>query len=407
MAPYQKKMAIKLLDHQLDAVKRLKTGSILVGGVGSGKSLTALAYFYNQVCLGNSESGDPPIKKINLYIITTAKKRDSLDWESEAANYQFSPNVDSSILGIQLVIDSWNNIKKYTTILEPAFFIFDEQRIIGSGTWVRSFLKITKVHPWILLSATPGDNWLDYIPVFLANGFYKNRSEFLRRHVVFNNYVKYPKIDRFLETGLLERLKQELLVPMEFERKTVSIKIFCKAKYDSISYDKVWKNRWNIFGSRPIKESGELFHLIRRVVNSNPSRIEIVRKLLSENSRLIIFYNFNYELAELVKLSELLPIAQYNGHIHEPLPTGDRWAYLVQYTAGAEGWNCIETNAMCFYSLTYSYRALVQAEGRINRLNTKFKELYYYYIVSESPIDLAIMEAISNKKNFNEKSFLN
>jgi hypothetical protein len=399
-------MKINLFEHQKIAVDQLKTGSILCGGVGSGKSLTSLVYFFTKECGGKI---DPDITNMknpkDLYIITTAAKRDTLDWERECSLFPLSRERLASINNIQVTVDSWNNIKKYVKV-QDAFFIFDEQRLVGSGAWVKSFLKITKFNNWILLSATPGDTWSDYIPVFIANGFYKNRSEFLRTHVVYNNFTKFPKIDHYIEQGKLHKLKTQILVTMNYDKPTLS---HYENRYADFDKDKMLSvtKRWNPFEDKPIKDISDFCYTMRRVVNSDIRRLDIVIDLFQKHQRIIVFYNFNYELYILRTLKEILgtDLAEYNGHKHEEIPKSNKWIYLVQYTSGAEGWNCIETNAMIFYSQNYSYRIMTQAAGRIDRLNTPFHNLYYYTILSKSSIDLGIARALKLKKDFNEKTF--
>ena len=405
-------MAINLYEHQRDAVENLKNGSILVGGVGSGKSITALAYYYIKECEGkiktNGESGYSPMKKPkDLYIITTARKRDTLEWEKECAPFLLSTKKDKSINGVGVVIDSWNNISKYANV-KNVFFIFDEQRVIGNGTWVKSFLKIAKNNGWILLSATPGDTWMDYIPVFIANGWYKNRTEFIRRHVVYSNFTKYPKIERFIEVPRLARLREAVIVNMHYNKRTIARDKNIQVGFDREVFNTVMIKRWNIYEQRPIKDVSELCYLMRRVVNSDPRRIDTVEQLLEKHPRIIVFYNFNYERDLLLQLGEKIkiPTAQWNGHKHEEIPKTEKWLYIVQYAAGAEGWNCIETDTIVFYSQNYSYKATIQAAGRIDRLNTPYTNLYYYYLRSNSIIDLAIQKAFNNKKDFNEHRFM-
>lgn len=392
---------IKAYPHQREAIKKLRTGSILRGGVGSGKTLTALLYFLERVLIADIVDGEYKIRKtMPLYIITTARKRDSLDWEKELSKISITKNSNK----IEMVVDSWNNIKKYVDI-ENAFFIFDEQRVLGYGVWVKSFLKITKNCDWILLSATPGDRWNDYIPVFIANGFYRNKTDFSREHIVYSPYSKFPKIQKYVGVGRLKRLKESITVDMLFERKTIHHDEVIFSEYDREKFKTVFKNRWNVFDNKPIKENGKLYYLMRRVVNSDPSRLDIILQLYHKHKKIIVFYNFNYELEILrsLKSSYGLTFAEYNGHKHEPVPKGESWVYAVQYTSGSEAWNCIETNTLIFYSLNYSYMKTVQSKGRIDRINTPYTNLYYYTIRSRSYIDAAIAKALKEKRNFNEK----
>ena len=387
----------------------MKNGCILCGGVGSGKSRTALSYYY---LLNGGELGtdcyitmDNPPK--DLYIITTARKRDTLEWEGEFSPFLLSVHSDVNFYSNKVIVDSWNNIKKYTDV-KNSFFIFDEQRVVGKGTWVKSFLKITKSNQWILLSATPGDTWLDYIPVFLANGFYKNRTEFMQEHVVFKRFSKFPQVDRYLNTGRLIRLRNSILVNMEFRRHTVPHHEDIYVPYDHIKYKEITKNRWDIWNDKPIENASEFCYALRKVVNSDPCRYEFVTSLVERHPRVIIFYNFDYELEILKELDygEEVEIAEWNGHKHQPIPDCDKWVYLVQYNAGAEGWNCIKTDTIIFYSQNYSYKVMIQASGRIDRLNTPYTDLYFYHLKSRSGIDLAISKALKAKKKFNETGFM-
>jgi len=376
-------MLIELKPHQKKAVRELSNGKILYGSVGSGKTLTSLAYYLEK------ESD----KK--LLIITTAKKRDSKDWIKEAA-----------LLGItELTVDSWQNIHKYEDVTN-SLLIADEQRLVGSGKWTKSFIKIAKKNHWILLSGTPGDTWLDYIPVFVANGFYKNRTEFKREHVVYSHYTKFPKVERYISTGKLIRLRNQILVEMPYVKHTTRKVEHIEVDHDDEKMEKATKHRWHIWEDRPIRDVAELFHVMRKIVNTDESRLNALRVLLKEHPKIIVFYNFDYELEILRTLSDEFVVAEWNGHKHEPIPDTDSWVYLVQYMAGSEGWNCTDTNVMVFYSLTYSYKMFHQAHGRIDRLNTSFYELKYYIFLSKSIIDNAIWRSLKQKKNFNESNFM-
>lgn len=402
---------MKLRDYQIDAVKNMKNGCILNGGVGSGKSLTSLSYYY----LKNSGDekflkggkyvpmSDPPK---DLYIITTARKRDTLEWEGELAPFLLSVHDDKNIYSNKVVIDSWNNIQKYKDV-KNSFFIFDEQRVVGSGAWVKAFLKIAKFNEWILLSATPGDTWMDYIPVFLANGFYKNKTEFIREHVVYSRFCKFPKVDRYINTGRLLRFRREILIDMDFKRETVQHHEDIYAKYDVKMYKDIIKRRWDIWKDEPITNASGLCYALRKVVNTHQSRLDALLDIFSRHNKIIVFYNFDYELEILkdIYYGRDVKVAEWNGHKHETIPKSKKWVYLVQYTAGAEGWNCIETDTIVFFSQNYSYKIMHQSAGRIDRLNTPYKDLYFYHLKTHSGIDLAISRAIKSKKKFNERAF--
>lgn len=383
---------LDLMPHQEKACRELSNGKILWGGVGAGKTATVLAYY-----LDNESPKD-------IVVITTAKKRDSLDWEGEAAKFGIS--VDPEVtLGGAILVDSWNNIKKYEDF-SHYFFVFDEQRLVGTGAWVKSFLKIVKNNNWILLSATPGDSWLDYAPVFIANGFYRNITDFKTQHVLYEPFSKYPKVRGYLNEQRLEMLRNDVLVEMPYERHTTRMLNYIEVDYDPAVFDVVYKERWNVYDACPVKDVAELFRIMRRVVNSDPSRLEMVLKLLTCHPKLIIFYTFNYELEILRTLANNITVGEWNGHRKDPIPDTDNWVYLVQYTSGAEGWNCTSTDAMVMYSMTYSYKNFEQAQGRIDRLNTPYDTLYYYILTSNSVIDRAIKHSLSEKKSFNERKFV-
>ena len=399
-----------LYDYQLEAVKNMRNGCILNGGVGSGKSRTGLYYYFSEQGGSYIPEFIPAKNPRDLYIITTAMKRDSKEWIGELANFSMSPNPECNYYNNKIVIDSWNNIKKYADVV-GAFFIFDEDRITGKGAWVKTFLNIARKNRWIVLSATPGDNWEQYIPIFVANGFYKNRSEFCREHIVYSRYcTKFPKIEKFIGTGTLIRHRNEILVDMDFNRPTEHHHIDVHCEYDIPKYKNLMKTRWDPYKDEPITQASSLCYALRRIVNEDESRQTALLDIVADNERTIVFYSYDYELDILRNLGymndgDAVEVAEWNGHKHQPIPNKKKWVYLVQYTSGCEGWNCIATNTMVFYSQQYSYKVLNQACGRIDRLNTKYVDLYYYHLKSTAPIDWAISKAISEKKTFNENKY--
>lgn len=397
-----------LYPHQLQAIDRMFTGCILNGGVGSGKSRTGLFYYFKENG-GWIENGEyTPMKNPqDLYIITTAMKRDKLEWEGELANFLISKNPGEGYYDNKVAIDSWNNIKKYIDV-KDAFFILDEDRVCGSGAWVKAFYKIAKSNDWIILSATSGDTWVDYVPVFVANGFYKNKTEFLRNHVQYARYSKYPKIERYYDTGRLIRLRNKILIDMDFTRSTIPHHENVYVQYDISKYKDATRNRWDPYKNEPIQQASGLCYVLRRIVNSDESRQVELLQLAEKHPRMIIFYNFDYELDILKGLyyGDNVAVAEWNGHAHQPIPDSEKWVYLVQYTAGCEGWNSIKTDTIVFYSQNYSYKVMTQASGRIDRLNTPYRDLYYYHFKSRSGIDLAISKALNEKRQFNESRWV-
>lgn len=403
-------MAVELLDFQIEALGKMKNGSVLCADTGLGKSITGLAYYFTKNG-GKVVGGFKPMPKDcqDLYIITTAKKRDELEWEKELTRFLlYCDENGKRYYNNTVKIDSWNNIGKYDGV-KGAFFIFDEQRVKGGGKWSKTFVKITKSNEWILLTATPGDKWENYFPIFQAHGFYKNKTDFNRQHVVFNPYItKYPQVMGYKDEAKLRALERKVLVIMKGKRKTTKHHHKVEVDYDRSKYREITKTRWNPYKDKPIENASELCYLWRKVVNSDPGRVEMVKKLAVISKKSIIFYNFDYEL-ELMKeaLSDTdLTVAEWNGHKHQSVPKTSKWVYLVQYNAGSEGWNCVTTNVLIFYSQSYSYTMMIQAEGRIDRMNTPYSDLHYYVIKSKAPIDLAISRALDNKEEFNEGKFL-
>ena len=359
--------------------------------MGSGKSITSIVYY-----LENH-------KPAPLFIITTAKKRDSLEWEQELAKFAISKHEPCQIA---VTIDSWNNIKKYVDVV-GGFFIFDEQHLVGSGQWVRSFYKIAKNNTWILLTATPADTWSDYVPVFKANGFIKNKTDFERKYCVFNRFTKYPQIERYIGTKRLERFRDQILVDLVVQRGTIRHTSYVPCEYDKFEVKLLNVSRWNNLEDKPIEQASEYFSILRRIIYLDPSRIDALYSILEHHPKSIIFYNYDFELDALRRSLAVLKgtVAEYNGHKHEPIPNTDSWYYLVQYNSGSEGWNCTETDTVVFFSQSYSYRQTEQAMGRIDRVNTPYKDLWYYFIRSNAKYELAVSRALKNKKKFNETSW--
>lgn len=406
----------KLDRHQQEAVNQLRNGNILCGEVGSGKSRTGLAYYFCKVGRGmidgkkKGQESDyvPMLCPMDLYIITTAKKRDKGEWEDELIPFLLSTDPAKNLYGdrAKVTVDSWNNIQKYVDV-SGAFFLFDEQRVVGYGAWSKAFLKIAKNNYWIFLTATPGDCWMDYLSIFIANGFFRNKSDFVRRHVIYDRYSKFPKVDKYVDDHVLKKMRDSILVNIDYVKPTERHYIVTLVDYDRENYKKLMRDRWNVYEKKPVENISELCFLLRKTVNADPSRAEACVKIAEKHPKMVVFYNFNYELEILRNLNwpEGTVIKEWNGFKHEELPDSERWVYLVNYMGGSEGWNCRQTDTMLFYSPNYSYKTTEQAMGRIDRRDTPFRDLYYYSFKTYAPIDIAIARALKRKKNFNENAF--
>lgn len=375
---------ISMYEYQLEAIDKLQSGMILWGNVGSGKSRTSL-YFY---CKNYSNK--------KLLIITTAQKRNNGEWLEEC-----------KVFGLKPIIDSWNNIRKYEKY-ENCFIIFDEDHLTGYGAWSKTFIKMAKCNDWLVLTGTPGDNYSEFMTVFIAKGWYKNKRDFEENHVIYSRYSKYPKVDRYINKGLLEKHRRDILVKMFVEKHPRVHKEIVITQYDISKYKKAYKEKRDE-NNKPFKNATAFCLYLRKICNEDESKIVKVRELLLKHNKVIIFYNYIYEkeiLLKLLKTMKTFNVGEYNGQHHDDIPIGERWAYLCQYTAASEGWNCLLCDTMIFFSMSYSYKAMEQAAGRINRVNTPYKDLYYYYLRTASSIDLSINRALSTKRNFNESTFI-
>lgn len=376
---------IVLDEKQEKALAELKpSGSILVGATGSGKSIVGLEWYRRKR------------STLPLLVITTAKKKDSNEWIEEAAKLD--------IHNIEVV--SWNTIQKYVSINNHVV-IFDEHRAIGYGEWAKSFIAIAKNNDWIILTATPGDDWMDFAAVFIAEGFYRNRTAFLNAHVEWNPWVRYPKVLKWHNVWQLIEYRNLITTTLDYQRSALLHTFNIVTEYDKEAYTRALKTRWNPFNDEPIRNAAELCYCLRRISNETTSKLDILGEIFDAKKKLILFYNFKYEL-EMIRTwcskNEIL-LREWNGEKHQDLPNGKSWIYAVQFIAGSEAWNCTSTDTLVFFSQNYSYRLMAQAAGRIDRRNTPYEHLYYYRLFTNSTIDNAINEALERKGKFNERLF--
>ena len=381
---------IKLLKYQEEAIQKLHSGSVLYGATGSGKSLTGLAYYMR--CWSH----------LDLYIITTSKKRNAGEWEEEIAKLGCPP---------PKAIDSWNRLKNYRMVSD-AFFLFDEHKVGGHGKWAQSMITIAKKNKWILLTATPGDVWDDYASIFIANEFVKNKTTWNEDFCIFDRISKYPKIIGYQREDVLKNMRDAVLVPMEYQSEKVPIPYVIPYKVDHEEEAYVLARRKSLRHPemRAFRNTSAMFAYMRMNLPDKESKIQALADVLKKEPKAIIFYNFTPEKYEIENAARQvnIPFFQYNGQIKDNVPDGDTWVYAVQYTAGAEAWNCITCRTVIFYSMNYSYKVMTQAKGRIDRCNSPFDELHYYYFISpDFEIDQEILNALTRKEKFNEEALAN
>lgn len=396
-----------LKPEQQEAVDKLQSGMILVANTGAGKSRTGIYWYFKENGGAFINDDYQPMKDPkDLYIITTANKRDTHDWDRELSLYLLSTDPEVNYYHNKVVVNSWQQIAKYKDISD-AYFLFDEDHLTGSGAWVKTFLRIAQHNKWIILTATPGDKYEDYGPVFVANGYFRSIYEFKQKHLVYDYRPGWPRFVKCIGTTRLDRLKQRIIVRMNYEHDAEVHEKDILCEFDKELYKVVVKRRWDPYRNAPIENASQFCYCLRKITNLDESRIEACKQIVNEKNRVIIFYNHDPEL-ELLKSvywGKDISVAELNGHAHEAIPSTPKWVYLVNYAAGAEAWECTKTDTVIFYSLNYSYKTMVQAAGRIDRRNTPFSDLYYYRLKSRAPIDLAIEKCLKEKKTFNENTF--
>lgn len=377
-------MAVTFKDYQKRAINQMHNGCILCGGVGAGKSLTSLGYI------------DKVYPSGTVYIITPARKRNTGEWFDDIRKNDMDET--------RFVVDSWNNLSKYKDV-KDAFFLFDEQKVSGKGTWAKSLIRIAKSNQWILLSATPGDTYDDYATVLIANGFVRNRTTWYDEYCVTKSQPFFHIVDH-KNKDVIDMMIRRIFIKMDYQSDKKRIERVIPIQARSAGEEKEILMTHKAPGAQmPFTTFAAAIAYVRMNCYDKSKKTEALRKIIEKHKKIIVFYNFLSEKLEIERaaIDANVTINFYNGQRHDPIPDTDEWVYGVQYNSGAEAWNCITTNAMVFYSPNYSYKTMEQAHGRIDRVNSPYECLYYYMLLNELNIDNKVMNALSSKKDFNEK----
>ena len=188
---------------------------------------------------------------------------------------------------------------------------------------------------------------------------------------------------------------------------TIDTMNLCEFKDDSDFHGKDVTPRVELVGDSILS-----YRLYQRQLCSayNPHKIQAFKDILeSTQDRLIVFYNFNCELDQLIRVCESLerPYSLVNGS------TKDLSNYehesnsitLVQYQAGAMGLNLQKANKIVYFSLTEEAELFEQSKKRIHRIGQD-KPCFYYILICQNSIeDVEILPTLNIRKNYTDELF--
>ena len=131
-------------------------------------------------------------------------------------------------------------------------------------------------------------------------------SQLIRSHVIFNRFVKYPKVEAYIDTWKLTENRQKILVHMHYEKKTKHVIKLMYASYDESLYKFVSEKRWNVYTDKPIKNISELCYVWRKIVNDDKSREDIIGRIIEEKRKVITRRKL---IAENIKVNKCFQLA--------------------------------------------------------------------------------------------------
>ena len=304
--------------------------------------------------------------------------------------------------------------------------LLDESSLIQNDKAKRSKF-ILNLHPAnvILLSGTPVsgkyENLWSQIHLLgwdISNELYQKQyvnwilteeDEAGFRHWIVDRENPYKNVDR-LKSKLREHgaffLKTEECFTLP-DQTFITVSIPTTKEYRKFRKEKVVEiGEQTLVGDNVFKE-----RLYSRMLcgHFNKRKFEAFVDLLeSTKDRLIVFYNFNSELAWLKELAEAAerPISIINGQIK------DLTAYenesdsvtLIQYQAGAMGLNLQKANKIIYFTLTDKSELFEQSKKRIHRIGQN-QPCFYYLMICKNSVEEIMLETLNERRDFTDELF--
>lgn len=396
-------MTLRPYPFQEDAINQLLEGKhIIKADCGLGKT----CIFFNWLERNHAT---------HVIIATTASKCHSKDFQTTELIKFTSPEFRAHLVSLEVV--SWHMLKKWTDKKSPQqlanyYFVADELQRCRQGVsslMGRAFLFITKhCKAWTGYTGTPGDNWLQFHPYFIATGKIKNKTEFMRDYTISQQYP-FPMVLGFRHEDTLKGWWRDI----SYEPDTSEVMSQLPAETHQImrfptpkGYKKVLKSSTTLDGEF-LDSNMALYHHLRQMC-ATKQKLDALEDLLSSlSSPLVIFFNYTCEREQILGLAAHMKrkVWRIDGECHE-IPTeetiGQNDIVLCHYLSGSEALNLQFCHYMVFYSPNYSYSISVQAKGRVKRVGQQNPMFFYSFLCSDS-IEEEVMDCIKQKKDFAEK----
>lgn len=375
---------------------------ICIAGCGAGKGSIALHWLKTT-------------NKKKWLFITTASKRDSKDVENEMVMWFGKESLSS----YSLEVISWAALAKWTITnwnsLEDYAFVFDEVACAKAGVSSnrgRAFIQIAKqTDCWTGYTATPGDRWEDFQAYFVAAGYVKNKTAFMREFCQVQTFKGYPEIVGYYDEHILKAYWKRLTVCPDTQAMLDELPAEQHKTYHfkpSPTYKRFLKERLDEDGNFIDTVMGYC-HYCRRLCLT-AEKLQWVSDYLSGlGTNAVFFYNYIAEGEELEKVAKkALPkgakVWRIDGKHHD-IPTADTIGkydiVLAQYASGSESLNLQFMNHMVFVSPNYSYTTSIQARGRIKRIGQK-QNMFFWYLVCDGTIETDVYACLRGKSDFAE-----
>lgn len=391
-----------LYNFQRQLLNSIEENYIIAADTGTGKTMMAIHHYLKH------NTGEP------LLILAPPQKIKEGGWQREldfvASHYNIEIPYD--IISYGVLSKRWKEYKDW-------FLVMDECHYVKNPTSQRgkAAINLTKQSTnFLLLSATPSSNgWGDTIAYMIMFGYYKNKTQFLKEHAVYNridygngpvnvvsDYRDQEKLQKLYQSFSIKLAKEDCLdlPPLVFEK----VHFKPSKEYNIIKKDRV-------LGEELFDNISKLQHGLRFYANQ-ADKLKYTEMLLEgTEENVIIFYNYKQENEELKKIAKKLKkkVFEVSGS-KTNLPDKEKWTSLknsvtiVQYQAGAAGIELQYANIVIFHTPTYSYQDYEQALGRAYR-NGQTKKVTVYQYITKNTIETSIYQALAAKKDFTEELF--